>query len=299
MRTILNLSFIMLLFAALPAHTYAQVEIVATTPALAQIAKAVCGETCNVTTLAKVGQDPHFVAPKPTLARHLAKADLLFSVGLALESGWLPPLISLSRNSQIRIGGTGYFAGSDYVDVLGKNIEVNRSMGDVHPEGNPHWWIDPAQTALVSTALAKRLAKLDPTHADIYANQAKKFVSQLNALITKWKPVLKQSKPIVTYHDSYRYFVERFDIKVAGFIEPKPGVEPSTRHLDDLISMIESNGVQQIWVEPYHHGRISKRIAALSGAKLLIMTDATAEEGAAGYLHMIEQLLHAAKGKTE
>ena len=299
MRTIINLSFTILFFAALPTYTYAQVEIVVTTPALAQIAKAVCGEECNVTTLAKVGQDPHFVAPKPTLARRLAKADLLFSVGLALESGWLPPLINLSRNSQIRIGGTGYFAGSDYVDVLGGNIEVNRSMGDVHPEGNPHWWIDPAQAALVSTAFAERLAKLDPAHASAYANRAEKFVSQLNALITKWTPVFGQSKPIVTYHNSYRYFVERFGIKVAGFIEPKPGVEPSTRHLDDLISMIESNGVQQIWVETYHHGRISKRIAALSGAKLLMMPDGIAEEGAAGYLHMIEQLLHAAKGEAK
>jgi len=288
---------ILALLLLLPAVTHAELHIVATLPALGQIAAAVAGADGEVRVLARVGQDPHFVPPKPTLARHLTDADLLVTAGLALEGGWLPPLIELSRNRQIREGQPGHFAGSDAVEILGAMARVDRSMGDVHPEGNPHWWIDPLRVAVAASALAERLAELDPAHALAYRQRAEAFGKRLQVLMTEWQPKLADISPVVSYHDSYRYFSERFKIPVAGFIEPKPGVEASARHLDDLVTLIGTKNVSQIWVEPYHRGRIAKRVATLSGAVLLTMPDAVEGEGAEGYVAMIELLLEAVAGE--
>ncbi len=287
---------LMLATLMLPGLAQAELQIVATLPALGQIAAAVAGEDGEVRVMARVGQDPHFVPPKPTLARHLAAADLLVTAGLALESGWLPPLVELSRNGRIREGQPGYFAGAGAIKVLGAMARVDRSMGDVHPEGNPHWWLDPLRAAAVAEAVAGRMAALDPAHAAAYRQRANVFSEQLQKLVTQWQPRLAKVAPIVSYHDSYRYFTERFAIPVAGFIEPKPGVEPSTRHLDELVSLIGSRKVVQLWVEPYHQGRIAKRVAGLSGAAVTIMPDAVAGEGGEGYLSMIRQLLETAAG---
>lgn len=299
MRLMLRALFLIsLLLAMAPAQALAEVKIVATLPALGQIVAAVAGEDGTVRVLARVGEDPHFVPPKPTLARHLAQADLLLTAGLALEGGWLPPLIELSRNSAIRQGQQGYFAGSDAVDVMGIMTEADRSMGDVHPEGNPHWWLDPLRTAKVAIALGQRLAKIDSAHAGDYQQRAEAFSEKLMRLVEQWKPKFEGAPPVVTYHDSYLYFTERFNIPVTGYIEPKPGVEPSPKHLDGLISTMKSSGVRQVWVEPYHHGRIVKRVASLSGAGVVVMPDAINGEGGDAYLTFVESLLSAAAGEA-
>jgi len=281
------------------AQAEGELNIVATIPALAQMAKAVVGEHGQVVSLAKVGQDPHFVPGKPTLARHLAKADVLVSVGLALESGWLPPLIELSRNTTIQSGSAGYFAGSDYIEVIGHKGKTDRSMGDVHPEGNPHWWLDPIRVATVAQALAQHLATLDPDHESDYINNANAFAKTLHQLVETWQPQLKSTPSIITYHDSYRYFTDRFSIQVVGFVEPKPGVEASTRHLDDLVGMIKSHGVKQMWVESYHMGRVADRVASLSGARIIVLNDAVEGSDGKAYIHMIERMLQAALEKEQ
>lgn len=279
-----------------PAISHAELQIVATLPALGQIAEAVAGEDGEVRVLARVGQDPHFVPPKPTLARHLARADLLFSAGLALEAGWLPSLIEVARNQTIRPGASGYFEGASVIEVLGATAAVDRSMGDVHPEGNPHWWIDPIRGSQVAIALADRLATIDPANGDNYRQRAAAFASRLHDLTAAWKPRFGHASPVLSYHESYRYFSERFAIPVIGFIEPKPGVEASPAHLDSLVNRAKAEGVRQLWVEPYHHGRVAKRIAQLSGAPLISMPDASEGHGSEGYIQLIETLLQKASG---
>ncbi|NWF38880.1 zinc ABC transporter substrate-binding protein [Mariprofundus sp. NF] len=279
-----------------PAISHAELHIVATLPALGQIAAAVAGEDGEVRVLARVGQDPHFVPPKPTLARHLARADLLFSAGLGLEMGWLPPLIEVARNQAIRPETSGYFEGASVIEVLGAKAGVDRSMGDVHPEGNPHWWLDPIRGSQVAIALADRFAMIDPENADSYRQRAAVFAFRLHDMTAVWKPRFSNALPVVSYHESYRYFSERFAIPVVGFIEPKPGVEPSPAHLDSLVSIVKAKGVKQLWVEPYHHGRVAKRVAQLSGASLLSMPDAHEVKGSEGYIQFIEMLLQKAAG---
>jgi zinc/manganese transport system substrate-binding protein len=281
----------LLLLFSLPAKAEAELNVVATLPALAQIAKAVCGDDGHVRTLARAGQDPHFVPPKPTLARHLARADLLFSVGLALESGWLPPLIQLSRNDAIRSGGHGYFAGSDYIDVIGADRVVDRSMGDVHPEGNPHWWLDPLRVAEVAIALAERMAQLDPGNGEAYRARANVFAGRIKAEIDAWRRQLAQAKPVVTYHDSYRYFTERFGIRIAGFVEPKPGIEPSTAHLDRLVARLQQGAATALWLEPYHDTSTARRVCERGGIPCLVMPDVVEGEGGEGYIALIDLLV--------
>lgn len=290
MRHLITVFSLLLLFT-MPTKANAELMIVTTLPALAQIAQAVGGEDAEVRSLAKVGQDPHFVPPKPTLARHLARADLLFSVGLALESGWLPPLINLSRNEAIRVGGNGYFAGSDYIEVIGADRVVDRSMGDVHPEGNPHWWLDPIRVAVVAVALGQKMASLDPAHSEAYQQRANTFADLLKQRTAAWKARLTSAAPVITYHDSYRYFIERFGMRVVDFVEPKPGIEPSTKHLDRLVASLQQGAASSLWVEAYHDSSIAHRVCERGGIPCRIMPDAIDGEGDSGYIALIELLV--------
>lgn len=289
------IAFFSLLLFTMPTKANAELVVVATLPALAQIAQTVGGEDAEVRSLAKVGQDPHFVPAKPTLARHLVNADLLFSVGLALESGWLPPLINLSRNAAIRAGGNGYFAGSDYIEVIGADRLVDRSMGDVHPEGNPHWWLDPLRVAVVAVALGKKMALLDPAHSDGYQQRAEAFADSLKEQTAAWQERLATAAPVITYHDSYRYFIERFGIHVVDFVEPKPGVEPSTNHLDKLVARLQQGAASSLWLEPYHDTSTAHRVCERGGIPCRIMPDAVEGEGSEAYIVLLEYLVKGAE----
>ncbi|RMG91812.1 MAG: zinc ABC transporter substrate-binding protein, partial [Zetaproteobacteria bacterium] len=180
MRYLSSLLLFSLLLLLQP-HTAAAVKIVATLPALGQIAEGVAGAYADVRVLAHVGQDPHFVPPKPTLARHLADADLLVAAGLGLEVGWLPPLLEASRNMRIRPNTAGYIDGSMIIPrVLGKpRGKISRELGDIHPEGNPHWWLDPENGVRLARALAKKLAVLDPAHAGDFRAHAEQLAAEV------------------------------------------------------------------------------------------------------------------------
>lgn len=267
-------------------------RIVASLPALGQIAQGVAGEFAEVKVLAQVGQDPHFVPPKPTLARHLARADLLVAAGLGLEIGWLPPLIEASRNDAIHSGGSGYLDGR-YVlaNVLGKpQGKITRELGDIHPEGNPHWWMDPINGVRLAQVIAERLSQLDPTHADAYRQHAASFAKQIHAHMPAWKASLQTMSPFVAYHDSYLYLTQRFGLHVSDFVEPKPGIEPSTSHLDALVASIPQNHVQGIWLEPYHDGSTARKLCELAHTPCRLMPDAVNGEGFAGYISMFDLL---------
>ncbi len=269
-----------------------ELRIVASLPALGQIAQGVAGEFAEVKVLAHVGQDPHFVPPKPTLARHLARADLLVAAGLGLEIGWLPPLIEASRNDAIRPGGKGYLDGR-YVltNVLGKpQGKITRELGDIHPEGNPHWWMDPLNGVRLAQVIAERLSQLDPMHADDYRQHAASFAKQINARMPAWKTSLQAMSPLVAYHDSYLYLTQRFALHVTDFVEPKPGIEPSTSHLDALVTSIQQNHIQGVWLEPYHNGSITRKLCELAHTPCRLMPDAVHGEGFAAYISMFDWL---------
>jgi ABC-type Zn uptake system ZnuABC Zn-binding protein ZnuA len=267
--------FIAIALMALSTSAFAQkLTIVTTTADLASLTQEVGGDRVDVTAIARGYQDPHFVEPKPSFLLLLRKADLLEVVGLDLEIGWLPPLLDQSRNAQIRPGGPGYLDVSTGVEILDRPTgTVNRSMGDVHALGNPHYWIDPANAIRIAIQISNRLSQLRPKDAAYFAGRLENFKKRMNEANKKWTAMLApyRGAKIVTYHNSWPNFTRRYGLNVVGFVEPKPGVPPSPSHTFELINLMKTQKVKAILVEPYFDLKTPKSIAERTGANLLVM----------------------------
>ena len=263
------------LFLALSTSAFAQkLNVVTTTADLASLTREVGGDRVDVRSIARGYQDPHFVEPKPSFLLLLRKADLLEVVGLDLETGWLPPLLDQSRNPKIRPGSRGYLDVSTGVEILDRPTgTVNRSMGDVHALGNPHYWIDPANAIRIAIQISNRLSQLRPKDAAYFAARLDTFKKRMNDANKKWTAMLApyRGAKIVTYHNSWPNFTRRYGLNVVGFVEPKPGVPPSPSHTFELINLMKAQKVKAILVEPYFDLKTPKSIAERTGANLLVM----------------------------
>jgi zinc/manganese transport system substrate-binding protein len=276
MKRLLTLTALFLtLSTSAPAQEHNQkLNVITTTADLASLTREVGGDRVDVTSIARGYQDPHFVEPKPSFLLLLRKADLLEVVGLELETGWLPPLLDQSRNPRIRPGSRGYLDVSTGVEILDRPTgTVNRSMGDVHALGNPHYWIDPANAIRIAIQISNRLSQLRPKDAPYFAARLATFKKRMNDANKKWTAMLApyRGAKIVTYHNSWPNFTRRYGLNVVGFVEPKPGVPPSPSHTFELINLMKAQKVKAILVEPYFDLKTPKSIAARTGAKLLVM----------------------------
>jgi ABC-type Zn uptake system ZnuABC Zn-binding protein ZnuA len=263
------------LLLAISTSAFAQkLNVVTTTADLASITREVGGDRVDVTAIARGYQDPHFVEPKPSFLLLLRQADLLEVVGLDLEIGWLPPLLDQSRNAKVRPGSAGYLDVSNGVEILDRPTgTVNRSMGDVHAMGNPHYWLDPANAVRIAIQVSTRLSQLRPNDATYFAGRLETFKKRMNDANKKWTAMLApyRGAKIVTYHNSWPNFTRRYGLNVVGFVEPKPGVPPSPSHTFELINLIKAQKVKAILVEPYFDLKTPKSIAERTGANLLVM----------------------------
>ena len=303
----LLVSFLLALAWAVPSHAWAsKIRVVATVPDLAAIALAVAGERAEVISLTLPTQDPHFVDARPHLALKLNRADLLLVVGLDLEVGWLPTLLTGARNSKIQPGNDGNLDCSTLVKL--KEVprqKLDRSMGDIHPGGNPHYLTDPQNAGRVARGIAARLAKLDPDGAAAYQENAAAFVKQLDAARARWAQLLKPfaGTPVVPYHRSWIYFVEAMGLKTVAHLEPKPGIPPNARHVLLVIKAIRAKKVPVMFQEEYYPDRTAKLVAGKTGAKLLILQGGTHLRQGDTYLkrmeNMVGALLGALNGKKE
>ncbi len=277
----------------LPAQVIAKPLIITTTPTLAQIAEAVGGIDIQVKSLTRVGQDPNNLVPRPSHVHDLSSASLLFSVGFGLESRWLPTLIRLSANANIAPGMSGYFSGDDAIEAIGVPLGMtSTSMQQWSPDINPYWWLDPELGIKVAVALAVRLGEIDPVNAERYKVRAAKFASAVNKQLPRWRDYMNiYTGPIITYHNTYVYFMQSMHIELAGFIEPKSGIEPSTRHLSQLIDTIHQKKVRLIWVEPYNNRAVARRLADAAGIRLMVLPDSVAGYGLKGYIGMFDRMV--------
>jgi ABC-type Zn uptake system ZnuABC Zn-binding protein ZnuA len=216
----------------------ADIKVIATTEDLASLAKEVGGDKISVEALARGYQDPHFVEPKPSFIVKLHSAQLLLLVGRELEIGWLPPLLAQSRNADLQPGGRGYLDASLTARILEIPAgQITRAMGDVHPQGNPHYWLDPANGRRIAQAIQQKLAQLSPGDASYFAARYADFDKRLAEAERRWDTAMAPYKgtKIVTYHRSWPNFAERFGLDVIGYVEPKPGIPPSPAHTLDLM----------------------------------------------------------------
>jgi ABC-type Zn uptake system ZnuABC Zn-binding protein ZnuA len=253
---------------------FAPLKVIATSEDLASLAREVGGDRITVEALGKGFQDPHFVEPKPSFILKLVNADLLMLVGRDLEVGWLPPLITQSRNAKIQSGGRGYFDASLTVKILDVPTgQVTRAMGDVHPLGNPHYWLEPGNGRRIAAAIRDKLTELAPGEAGYFAQRYADFDRRLADGEKRWDATMAPYKgtKIVTYHRSWPNFTERFGLDVIGYVEPKPGIPPSATHTIELIAEMKRQNVKIIMVEPYFDLKTPNAIARDTGAEVLVM----------------------------
>jgi zinc/manganese transport system substrate-binding protein len=270
----LSLSLLVAAALAVPTRAGAAINVITATEDLASIAREVGGDRIKVESLARGYQDPHFVEAKPSFVLKLHAADLLIVVGRELEIGWLPALITQSRNAKIQPGGQGYLDASLTARILEiPTGQITRAMGDVHPLGNPHYWLSPENGRSIAQAMQKKFAELQPNDAAFFAQRYGDFDKRLAAAEQRWTALIAPYKgvKVVTYHNSWPNFVAGYGINVVGFVEPKPGIPPSPSHTIALIQDMKRQNVKLILVEPYFDLKSPNRVAGETGARVLVM----------------------------
>ena len=289
-----------LLLALVPAAAGASLQVVTTTDGLAALARDVGGDRVAVTALSHGNQDPHFVDPNPNLAVKLRDADLLVDVGLDLEIGWLPPLVNQSRNAGIQPGNERRFTAASAIRVLDVPTgPVDRSLGDLHPAGNPHFLDDPPRAVEVAQALAAKLAALDPAGAAGYRARAADFARRIGADEQRWLAALKpfRGQAIIAKHPTVTYLARWAGLRIVGYLEPKPGVEPPPSHLAEMVEVARAQKVRAILVETYYDTRTAALVAKLSGARVAsIPGDVGASRTATGYQAYMDEVVKALAG---
>ena len=252
--------------ATAPAH--ADLKVATSLTDLASVAQFVGGKHVVAQSLCRGDEDPHFVPAKPSLMKAIQHADVYVSTGLELDAGWLPLVLPGSRNPRIQPGAKGFVDASDGVTVLEKPTgTVSRAEGDVHPLGNPHYYLDPKALEVVADHLARVFSEQDAANAADYAANAKAFDARMEASLAKWQAQLAPYKGvgIVPYHKNFVYFLNRFDLKEFGTVEAKPGIPPTPRHIAELADAMKAAHVTVVEYQPYYNADASRQVAQRAG----------------------------------
>ena len=273
------------------------IRVVTSIETFADLARAVGGGNVQTLSLARGYQDPHFVEAKPSLLIPLSKADLLVYAGLDLEIGWLPPLVQGSRNPRIQPGAKGNLDASTAIEVLDLPAgKVDRSQGDIHPRGNPHYWLPPINALKVAKEIVARLKDLDPGHATDYDANLQKFGAQLKAKAGDWirKAAALRGLKVVPYHKSWTYVSDWLGLREMGYVELKPGIPPDPKHLAELILRMKAESVRALIIESFYNRGIAGQVADSAGAKLLVLpSDVGATPQIRSYTDLVDAVLDA------
>jgi zinc/manganese transport system substrate-binding protein len=262
------------LIAAGPRPARAAIDVVTTTEGLAAIVREVGGDKVKVFALSRGIQDPHFVDPNPSLAVKLRNADLLVDVGLDLEIGWLPPLVTQSRNAAIQPGGPRRLTAASAVSPMDLPTgPVDRSQGDIHPSGNPHFLSDPRRVLLVAAAIADRLAAIDPADAPYFRDRLAAFRARVASAEKGWKAQLAPyaGRGLISQHQTLTYLLDWAGLRAVAYLEPKPGIPPPPSHVAGLAGVVKSAGVKGVLVENYYDRRSADQLRDLSGVKVIVI----------------------------
>jgi len=256
------------------AQAQSKLNVISTTEDLASIAREVGGDHITIESIAKGYQDPHFVEAKPSFILKLQKADVLIVVGRDLEIGWLPPLVQQSRNGKIQPGAEGYLDASLGARILEMPTgQITRAEGDVHPLGNPHYWLDPENGKRIAKEIADKFDQLRPNDRAYFDQRLNDFTTRLDTAEKRWLAMMAPYKgtKVVTYHRSFPNFSERFGLEIIGYVEPRPGIPPTPQHTLDLMNEMKRQMVKIVMVEPYFDLKTPEAIGRETGAHILVM----------------------------
>jgi len=278
-----------------PKAAQAAINVVATTEDLASLARDVGGDKVKVEAISRGYQDPHFVEAKPSFILKLNAAQLLVAVGRELEIGWLPPLVTQSRNARIQPGADGYLDASLTARILEiPTGQITRAMGDVHPQGNPHYWLDPGNGRRIAQAIQLKLAQMAPGDAAYFGQRYADFDRRLAEAEKRWDAMLGPYKglKVVTYHRSWPNLCERFGLDVIGYVEPRPGIPPSPSHTLDLIQEMKAKDIKIMLIEPYFDLKTPNSIARETGAHALVLPPSVGgEKEITDYIKLFDVIL--------
>lgn len=270
-----------------------KVRVVATLPVFAELVEEIGGDKVSVEAVASPIQDPHFVDAKPSYILEASRADLWVEAGMDLEIGWAPLVREGSRNADIQVGGPGHIDASTHVQKLGVPTgRVDRSRGDVHPYGNPHYWLDPLNAVPITADITLALSRVDPKNASYYADRRRAFLAELDRRMDAWKSRMAPLRgvPVVSYHESWEYFARRFGLDLVGRLEPKPGIPPSPSHLARLMDQMRGKGAKLILVEPYYEKKNPALVARETGATVVELPNQPGA-GSDSYFGLIDQVI--------
>jgi zinc/manganese transport system substrate-binding protein len=272
----------------------AALKVVGTTGEYSALAAQIGGARVSVTTIAKPTEDPHFVDARPSQIVALNRADVLIEGGAELEIGWLPPLLDGSRNPKIAAGAPGRIVASQGVQLLDIPLAADRSQGDTHVAGNPHFMLDPLNSKIVAEHIARSFTALDPAGASLYQANVAAFKAALDAKMKQWTAALApfKGRQIVTYHPTWRYFGRRFGLKADTFLEPKPGIPPSPPHLAKVMQKMQAENIRVLLVEPYQPRKTAQAVVARTGGVLVEVAQFPgALPGTPTYLDLIDTVV--------
>jgi zinc/manganese transport system substrate-binding protein len=269
-----------------------KLNVVTSTTDMAALTQEVGGDKVSVDSIAKGYQDPHFVEAKPSFLLRLRQADLLVVVGLQLEIGWLPPLITQSGNPRIQVGAGGYLDASQFAEILEiPQGTVTRAEGDVHPLGNPHYWLNPDNGRRIARGIATKLGDLDPGDSAFFQQRLQDFDKRLSEAEQKWDAEMKpyRGRKIVTYHRSFPNFAKHFGLDVIGYVEPRPGIPPTPSHTLETIQLMKRENCKVILVEPYFDLKTPQSIGRETGGQVVVyLPSVGGEKGVDDYFKLFD-----------
>jgi zinc/manganese transport system substrate-binding protein len=286
--------FLVILFLCAASPALAKMKVVATLQWIGSVAGDIGGDQVEITALVKPTQDPHMIEAKPSMVLAVRKADILLYNGLDLEIGYLPVLIESSRNPKVQPGQPGNFDCSRFVDVIEKPVSVDRSMGDVHPLGNPHYQYSATAIQRIAEGIARQFSRLDPANAALYNGNLATFQRKVMEKRKQWESVPLKEKRFIAFHKYFEYLAAAYGFQITGYVEPKPGIPPSAGYLEHLIETIRRTEPDGILVTPYYGIREVRFLSEKTGIRsIVIPQDVGATPGAGDWFSMMDQVITA------
>ncbi|MCY4513483.1 MAG: metal ABC transporter substrate-binding protein [Bdellovibrionales bacterium] len=288
---------ILFLFFLVGFQVEGKLNVLTTTKNIHSLTKSIAGDRIHLESILKGPQDPHYIAPKPSYMIKARDADLIILAGMELEIGWLPNIIQGARNPRIHQGQSGYLDASQFIQALSvPKGKVDRFFGDIHPFGNPHYLLDPLQAIKVSKGISQKLSELDPKNKDYYVKNQKQFETKIQQKVKEWKGRIQNFgvRKIVTYHSSFEYFLDRFQLNFVGMIEEKSGIPPSAKHILNLIAKMKSSQTSCILVSSFYSNKWAEKIKRTVSVHVeTVAIEVKALKEVVDYVSLIEGLVQA------